>query len=95
MAILSATTILRSLSLLHLTTAYYLLTAPSKIADQNLVFILGAAMDLVTSHSPPFQIQPSSYELPSSLIVITQLTLFALFLTSLKPHSPFQHHLQP
>ncbi|MCJ1464355.1 hypothetical protein MMC07_002968, partial [Pseudocyphellaria aurata] len=59
MAIISAATIIRSLSIFHLTVAYYLLTAPAKIADQNLVFILGAAMDLpsatstFTTPSPP------------------------------------------
>lgn len=47
MAILSAASIIRSLSLLHLTLAYYFLTSPATIGDQNLVFILGAAMGLV------------------------------------------------
>lgn len=47
MAIISATSIIRSLSIFHLTAAYFLLTSPATIADQNLVFILGAAMDLV------------------------------------------------
>ena len=47
MALISATTIIRSLAIFHLTIAYFLLTSPSTIVDQNLVYILGAAMDLV------------------------------------------------
>lgn len=47
MAIISASTIVRSVSVSQLVIAYYLLTSPSTISDQNLVFILGAAMDLV------------------------------------------------
>lgn len=47
MAIISALTIIRSLSVSQLVIAYYLLISPSTISDQNLVFILGAAMDLV------------------------------------------------
>lgn len=47
MAILSASVIIQSLSTTHLILAYFLLTAPAVIADLNLVFILGAAMDLV------------------------------------------------
>ena len=46
MAILSATTLLRAISLFHLTCAYYLLKSPAKLADHNLVFILGASMDI-------------------------------------------------
>ena len=47
MAIVSASTIIRSVSVSQLVIAYYLLTSPSTISEQNLVFILGAAMDLV------------------------------------------------
>ena len=52
MAILSATSIIRSLALLHLTLAYFFLTSPATIGDQNLVFILGAAMGLVRPSHP-------------------------------------------
>ena len=47
MALITATTILTSLSLFHLTLAYYFLTSPSTIADHNLVYIIGEAMGLV------------------------------------------------
>ncbi|MCJ1299419.1 hypothetical protein MMC08_002211 [Hypocenomyce scalaris] len=46
MAIVSAASIIRSMSLLHLTLAYFFLTSPGTICDQNLVFILGTAMGL-------------------------------------------------
>jgi hypothetical protein len=49
MAIISAFTIIRALSLFHITAAYLFLTAPSIIADQNVVFILGESMRLVRS----------------------------------------------
>ena len=48
MAFISAANMLRSISLFHLTIAYFLLVSPSVIADQNLVFILGEAMNLVS-----------------------------------------------
>ena len=47
MAFITAASIIRSLSVFHLTIAYFLLTSPSVIAEQNLVFILGAAMEIV------------------------------------------------
>ncbi len=49
MAIISATTLLRTICVFHITVAYYLLTSPLTVADQNLVYILGAAMDIVCS----------------------------------------------
>ena len=55
MAIVSAATIIRSLSIFHLTAAYFLLTSPETIADQNLVFMLGAAMDLVKHPISPYR----------------------------------------
>lgn len=47
MAILSAFTLIRSISLFHITVAYLFLRAPRIIADQNVVFILGESMRLV------------------------------------------------
>jgi len=44
MAILNAYTLIRTLSVFHITAAYFLLTAPKKLADQSLVVILGEAM---------------------------------------------------
>lgn len=48
MAIINAYTLIRAVSLFHLVVAYIFLTAPKMIADQNVVFILGEAMRLVS-----------------------------------------------
>jgi hypothetical protein len=47
MAILGAMNIIRGVALFHITTAYYLLTDPGKIANHNFVYIMGAAMKVV------------------------------------------------
>lgn len=46
MAIISSSILIRSLSLLHLTVAYYLITAPSVIISQSLVQVLSSSMQL-------------------------------------------------
>jgi len=51
MGLFSAYTIIRAISLCHLTAAYFFLTSPKALADQNVVFMLGESMRLVT---PPF-----------------------------------------
>ncbi|CCU78904.1 Ilm1p [Blumeria hordei DH14] len=51
MAIVSAATLITSLSLSHLTLAFFFLTSPMVIADQTLVFILGEAMQLPDTRS--------------------------------------------
>ncbi|RDW64146.1 hypothetical protein BP5796_10648 [Coleophoma crateriformis] len=51
MAIISATTIITSLSLFHITLGFFFLTSPSTIADQTLVFIIGEAMGLPSTRS--------------------------------------------
>lgn len=50
MALISANTIITSLSLFHITLAYFFLASPGAIADQTLVFIIGEAMGLVRGH---------------------------------------------
>ena len=73
MAIVSATTLLRTISVFHITLAYYLLTSPLTVADQNLVYILGAAMDIVcliasnSDHWPPSTNHPTQPSAPSAL----------------------------
>jgi hypothetical protein len=47
MAVISGATIITSVSLFHITLAYFFLTSPDSLADQTLVFILGEAMGLV------------------------------------------------
>ena len=47
MAIFSSSTIIRAISLAHITAAVLFLTSPKRIADQNVVFVLGESMKLV------------------------------------------------
>ncbi|KAI2626324.1 increased loss of mitochondrial DNA protein 1 [Xylaria nigripes] len=46
MALISASTILTSLCLFHITLSYFFYTNPHRIADQALVWVLGEAMGL-------------------------------------------------
>jgi len=47
MGLITAYTLIRAVSLGHLTAAYFFLTAPKRITDQNVVFMLGESMRLV------------------------------------------------
>jgi hypothetical protein len=47
MALISAFTIIRAISLFHLTAAYFFLTNPRILTDQNIVFILGESIRVV------------------------------------------------
>lgn len=47
MALISVYTVIRAISLFHLTAAYLFLTAPKMITDQNVVFVLGESLRLV------------------------------------------------
>ncbi|KAK1595447.1 increased loss of mitochondrial DNA protein 1 [Colletotrichum navitas] len=51
MAIISAKTIITSLSLFHITLAYFFITNPATIADQGLVYILGESMGMPYARS--------------------------------------------
>ncbi|KAL7793056.1 increased loss of mitochondrial DNA protein 1 [Trichoderma ceciliae] len=46
MALISSTTIITSISLFHLTLAYFFLFRPKTIEDQALVFVLGESMNM-------------------------------------------------
>ena len=72
MAILSSATLIQAVSLFQLTLAYYLVKSPSTLTQQNLVIILGAAMDI----PPP----TGSLSIPSSATALagTFLALLAL-----------------
>lgn len=50
MALLSAFNIIRIISILHITIAYYFLVDPRLIAEQNFVFLIGNSMDMVIFH---------------------------------------------
>jgi len=47
MGLISGFTIIRAISLFHITAAYFFLVAPKKIVDQNVLFILGESVRLV------------------------------------------------
>jgi len=49
MALISAKTIITSVSLFHVTLAFYFLTNPVIIADQALVWVLGSSMGMASS----------------------------------------------
>jgi hypothetical protein len=51
MGLISAATIITSLSLFHITLAFFFLTNPNQIADQTLVFIIGEAMGMVCPYT--------------------------------------------
>ena len=54
MALFSARTVITSLSLLHITLAFFFLTNPSMIEDQGLVYVIGESMGMVRSPLPTF-----------------------------------------
>lgn len=48
MALISSKTIITSISLFHLTLAYFFIAKPKTIEDQVVVFIIGESMGLVS-----------------------------------------------
>lgn len=52
MALISAKTIITSVSLFHLTLAYFFLTNPSSLDGQALVYMLGESMGMVCLSLP-------------------------------------------
>lgn len=56
MGLISAFTLIRALSLFHMTAAYFFLVSPRIIVDQSLVVVLGEAMRLV--RRPPPSLPP-------------------------------------
>lgn len=51
MPLISSTTIITSISLFHITLAYFFLTNPRTIDDQILVWVLGESMGMVQTRS--------------------------------------------
>jgi hypothetical protein len=50
---LSPYTLIRTVSIFHLSAAYFFLASPRKLVDQNVVFMLGESMRLVGISNPP------------------------------------------
>ncbi|KAM0303917.1 hypothetical protein HYE67_003995 [Fusarium culmorum] len=57
MALISAKTIITSVSLFHLTLGYFFLTSPSSINEQALVFMMGDSMGMPLARG--FEVQSS------------------------------------
>lgn len=55
MALISAKTIITSVSLFHITLGFFFLTSPGTIADQALVWVIGEAMGMVRLLCPKIQ----------------------------------------
>ncbi|KAF2474890.1 uncharacterized protein BDR25DRAFT_340567 [Lindgomyces ingoldianus] len=72
MGVVSAFTIIRALSFFHITLAFFFLTNPKIIADQNVVFLLGESMQLPT---------PRDFNKPSAATAFIAL-LFAFLAIS-------------
>ena len=52
MGLISPYTLIRTVSIFHLSAAYFFLASPRKLVDQNVVFMLGESMRLVSSATP-------------------------------------------
>ncbi|KAI1437592.1 increased loss of mitochondrial DNA protein 1 [Xylaria sp. CBS 124048] len=74
MALISASTILTSLCLFHITLAYFFFTNPHVIADQALVWVLGEAMKMP---------QTQLFLTPSPTSSLLAVMLFVLGLSDL------------
>ncbi|KAF2255258.1 hypothetical protein BU26DRAFT_153164 [Trematosphaeria pertusa] len=74
MAIVSAYTIIRTLSLFHITLAALILKDPKLVADQNIVFLLGQSMQLPT---------PREFSKPSATTAFIAVLLAFLGLSDL------------
>ncbi|KAG4439522.1 hypothetical protein IFR05_005007 [Cadophora sp. M221] len=87
MGIISGATIITSLSLFHITLAFFFLTNPIAIADQTLVFIIGEAMGL--PHVRAFETQsPPLAFLAAVLLVVGVSDLVSVSL----PEEISQYH---
>ncbi|CZT03532.1 uncharacterized protein RCO7_06106 [Rhynchosporium graminicola] len=87
MAIISGATIITSLSLFHITLAFFFLTNPNAIADQTLVFIIGEAMGLPNARSFETQSPPLAF-LAAVLFVVGITDLVSISM----PEEISQHH---
>lgn len=72
MALISATTILTSLSLFHITLGFFFLTSPMTIADQALVWMLGQSMGMPYERS--FEAQSPALAFAAVLLAMIGLT---------------------
>lgn len=88
MALISATTILTSLSLFHVTLGFFFLTSPVTVADQALVWILGQSVGL--PYDRTFEAQ--SPALAFLAVVLVMLGLTDLVTLSMPEEIALVHH---
>ncbi|KAJ9133315.1 Protein ILM1 [Pleurostoma richardsiae] len=72
MALISAKTIITSLSLFHITLGFFFLTSPITIADQALVYIIGEAMGM--PYSRAFESQSPALAFLAVILAILGIT---------------------
>ncbi|KAF7561414.1 hypothetical protein G7046_g2729 [Stylonectria norvegica] len=72
MALISAKTIITSVSLLHLTLAYFFLTSPSTVDNQSMVYILGESMGM--PYASGFDVQSAPLAFLSGVLVLVALS---------------------
>jgi len=53
MGVFSPYTLIRTVSIFHLSSAWFFFAAPRKLVDQNVVFMLGESMRLVRPNRTP------------------------------------------
>lgn len=70
MGVVSPYTLIRAISLFHITAAWFFLAAPRTIVDQNVVFMLGESMRLV--RKSPLTKSPNHNERASTLTISVQ-----------------------
>lgn len=74
MALINSKTIITSVSLFHLTIAYFLLTNPRTISDQAMVYVLGESMTM-----PPAR----DFDVPSPALSLLAVVLILFGLSDL------------
>jgi len=87
MAVISGATIITSISLFHVTLAFFFLTSPGSIADQTLVFIIGEAMGMPYARAFEDKSQPLSF-LAAVLFVVGVTDLVSISM----PEEIAQYH---
>ncbi|KAK4229282.1 increased loss of mitochondrial DNA protein 1 [Podospora fimiseda] len=89
MPLISSKTILTSISLFHLTLAFFLLTSPQTISDQAIIYLLGESLGL-PHHSRSFESQ--SPALAFLAVVLAFLGVTDLVTLSLPDEVSLLHH---
>ncbi|KAG9248308.1 increased loss of mitochondrial DNA protein 1 [Calycina marina] len=87
MGIISGATIITSLSLFHITIAFFFLTSPHTMADQTLVWLIGSAMGMPGDRS---------FETKSAPLALLSAVLFVMGVSDLVaislPEEISSHH---